>query len=371
MKALRPVMGFDLFSEAVSDTACGRQDFTVVRRRGHPFLYLPANRQAATRSLELYPAQSFKARLAKRLFAFALRLGRPDLLGTEKYSQTFSPRDSFATYLAQTAGLPSGQLPQFAVLAGNPHAPGRRFVFLLFDAANHPVAVVKAGHQPAARALITHEVNLLKSLPGRAAAVPRLRGGGFSSGSGEAFAMDFIAGQSPQGDAPGTLEKLFTSWLAPSSKAAISELPAWQRLRDAPDAPPLPEPLATLGELRACPTLMHGDFAPWNIKVAAGHWTVLDWERGEAAGIPAWDWFHFVVQPAVLVQHAATGTIITRLEELFAATEFRRYAEAAGIAGSERGLALAYVCYCRYVTRQTEGLDRLAALEAVLRRRWS
>jgi hypothetical protein len=338
----------------------------VLRRGGGPFLYLPARNQAAARALDLYPAQTLKARLAKaglRLtFRFALLThggGTPFVLKRE---------DPFLAYLARTAGGAAGSLPEFAVLAGNPQAPGRRFVFLLFDAAQNPVAVVKAGCSERARELIHHEAALLRECGSHRAGFPVLRDS-FISGARAAFATDFIAGESPVGAGGAELENIFTSWLDQSGEILIREIPAWQRLVGAFGAEALPAPLAALGGTRLRPTLVHGDFAPWNVKAAKGRWTVLDWERGERVGIPGWDWFHFVVQPAVLVRREPPARTLQRLEELFAAAPFGRYARLAGIAGREWRLVAAYLTYCLRVGLQTEGVARLAALAQALQQR--
>ena len=89
--------------------------------------------------------------------------------------------------------------------------------------------------------------------------------------------------------------------------------------------------------------MTHGDFAPWNIKVsrADGSWLALDWERGQLAGIPGWDWFHYAIQTGILVEKLPPERVAQRLEELFNAPVFWTYAEAAGIAGKEKPLATA------------------------------
>jgi hypothetical protein len=133
---------------------------------------------------------------------------------------------------------------------------------------------------------------------------------------------------------------------------------------------PLPEPVMELAGTRFHPALMHGDCAPWNVKVADGRWTLLDWERGELTGVPGWDWFHFVMQPAVLVRREPVTRLLARFEQLLAGEDFVRFAQHAGIAGSERALALAYLCYCTRVTRQADGLESVMALERAVTARW-
>ena len=365
----RQFMWFDLFEPDVAEAPPLRQDFAVVRRRGQPWLYLPLDRRAAAHSLALYPAQNYKARLAKRLLGVALRLASPRWLGLEIFSQAITRNDPFANYLSRTAGLPEAGCPRFAVLGGNPNVAGRRDIFLLFDAMHQPVAVVKAGHDDAARKLIAKEEKLLNALPPKTAGAPRLREG-FSSSRVMALAMDFFPGESPQGDAAIELSKLFDSWLDTSREIRLAELPAWQRLVDSLCAEPLHGTARLPGDLRVRPTLMHGDFAPWNVKAQAGRWTVLDWERGELVGVPGWDWFHFVMQPAVLVRREATHALLARFEKLLASPEFNAYARRAAIAGHERPLALAYLTYCLRVIRQTEGMERIAELKRAAFGRW-
>ena len=135
----------------------------------------------------------------------------------------------------------------------------------------------------------------------------------------------------------------------------------------------LPNPLLQRLPGRTVPaTLQHGDFAPWNIKVspASGAWTVLDWERGELAGIPGWDWFHYVLQPAILVERLPVAGLVQRMEGLLRSEAFLAYAERAGIRGCERELALAYLIHAAEVIKPAEGLAATNELRRALAARW-
>ena len=335
-----------------------------VSRGGKPFLFLPADSRAAIRSLEIYPAQSTKARIAKSTLGWMLRGGlRPGLLKT---SLKISDTDPFAAFLRAAARVEPGEPFSFAVLAGNPSAPGRRYVFLLFNSASEPVAVVKAGATGRARELIAQETSILSSFTQSRSGLPKLRGA-CELDNLSAFAMDFIEGTSPSDDSGVALEKIFSSWLDTEKEITLGTTEAWGRLILAYGSFDLPSGYNELQNLHVHPVLMHGDFAPWNVKVSGGRWTVLDWERGERVGIPAWDWLHFVVQPAVLVRRETAETTMVRLEKLFASAEFERYGERCKIAGAEWKLAFAYVDYCINVTRQTEGLKSLETLREAMR----
>ena len=343
-----------------------RVSFHVVSRGGNPFLFLPAVNRAATKSLEIYPAQTTKARLAKAALGIMLRVGLR--LGLQKVSLTISNTDPFAAFLRAAARVEPGEPFSFAVLTGNPSAPGRRHVFLLFNAASEPVAVVKAGATSRARELIAHETSLLSAFAIAQTGLPKLRGA-CELDNLSAFAMDFIEGVSPGENSTADLATIFSSWVDMEKEIALGVTEAWGRLILAYGSFDFPSVYNELQNLRMRPVLMHGDFAPWNVKVSAGCWTVLDWERGERVGIPAWDWFHYVVQPAVLVRREATEATTARLEKLFMSAEFQRYAERCGIVGAEWRLAFAYVDYCINVTRQTEGLKPLEALREAIHAR--
>jgi hypothetical protein len=357
----------ELFAPCAPGTARATVELNLVRRGAQPFLLLPTETRLAARALALYPAQTTKARAAKFVFYLALRLGvKPRL---EKISLPLADDDPFARFLVRTAKLREEIPPRFAILAGNPRAEGRRFVILLFDAGGEATAVVKAGSSDAARRLLAQEENFLRTAPPLLPGPPKLRAT-YNSPRAQALALDYFDGRSPRLDETGPLAGLLTSWVAVGGLVAMKDLGAWRRLVAASAGSPLPEPVRALAETRVHSTLAHGDCAPWNVKVARGRWTLLDWERGELAGVPGWDWFHFVMQPAVLVRREPVTASLARFERLLAGEDFVRYAQHAGMAGSERALALAYLCYCTRVTRQTEGLETVMALQRAAAERW-
>ncbi|MEK7706668.1 MAG: hypothetical protein AAB380_01570, partial [Verrucomicrobiota bacterium] len=216
----------ELFAPCVAGGAQVTIELNVVRRGGQLFLLLPAETRLAAKALALYPAQTAKARAAKLLFNFALCVGLKPRL--EKISLPLAEDDPFARFLAQTAKLPEGILPRFAILAGNPRAEGRRFVFLLFNAGGEPVAVVKAGHSDAARRLLAHEENFLQAAPTQLRGLPKLRATYYSQRA-QAFALDFLCGHPPHLDDTKPLAELLTSWVTVSGLVAMKNLGVWQR----------------------------------------------------------------------------------------------------------------------------------------------
>jgi Phosphotransferase enzyme family len=352
----------------------GRPDchlqFLTIKRAGQTFLLLPHSPLLAARALSLYPAQTSKARLAKKALFTALRVGIP--LPLETATVDFSTTDPFASFLKELANNKTGKFPSLAILAGNPNAEGRRFILLLFNESGQPVVVVKAGIGESAKQLIRKESTFLQSVPPGITGLPAFQGP-FNSSKVNALALRYIEGDSPQGEDYNKIGNILTSWIDREKHVSAEDIPAWRVLKEkAPSNPLFARLSSRFAGMTFHPTLFHGDFAPWNIKVSSkdGTWTVLDWERGELIGFPAWDWFHYAIQTGILVQKLATRDLIQRLEMLFIAPEFRTYLKLSGLEGAEKILAVAYLFYCVEVLQQTEGRESAEDLLTSLTHQW-
>ena len=339
----------------------------LLRRKGKAFLLLPPDRNLALKGLELYAPQTNAARLAKRLLRAALLFGLYP--GLEKVTIRPVLGTEFANYLALTVGLDRQQFPDLALLAGNPQPRGRRCVFILFQKEGTVGAVVKAGAGQDAMRLIEQEERFLKAAPKGLRGVPQIRSGFFSE-EVRALAMNYIEGTQPGYDDHPAVARLLSSWISPTGPSPVNELPAWRRLTEQMGST-LPAAAQEPAETKVVPVIAHGDFAPWNIKVNAGEWTLLDWERGEMNGMPLWDWLHYLVQPAVLVDKVPEVKLLERIDRLFRSELFKGYARKTGISGVERPLTLAYFYYCIYVIAQTEGTERLKKLVQAALDCWS
>jgi len=340
----------------------------LLRKRGRPFLLLPRQPRCAAATLSLYPAQAKRARAARTISRWLLTASLP--IGTERISFRASRGDPFLRFLGSLTGEREPGPPVLGILAGNPASEGQRFLLLVFNANQQPAAVVKAGLTLPASGLIDQEASFLAAVPAGTPAIPRLRAR-FESPRLNALALDFFAGDSPRLQDERALPSLLASWVNPNRKVVLAEVPAWQRLANTASTR---EPFSDLvGRLRARvihPAIAHGDFAPWNIKVSAGAWTVLDWERGELTGVPGWDWFHYVIQRGILVTHLPSAMLIRQVEGLLASAAFKEYVARGGIVGCERELVLAYLLQMTEVVKPSEGLAATRELLQALRAAW-
>ena len=333
----------------------------LVRKHGEPLLLLPARSPAADTALALYPAQSWKAKIARGGLALMQKAGA--LPGTSPVELQLRPDSPFVQFLCPP-GLPVEEL-NLALLLGNPHTAGRRFVLLVFDRAGKPVRVVKAGTgSDRALQLIQNETAFLKTVPAAILHAPALRDT-FAAGGIAALALDYIAGATPALDDFSGVPGLLESWLSRERAVRFGDLPAARRLAaSARQDSATQHALARLSQVSVHSAIHHGDFAPWNIRIqsASSDWMVLDWERGEPAGPPGWDWFHYVLQPEILVRRAPPAAVLQRFEKLRHNPKFVRYVAQAGIESSVDLLLLGYALHCRDITRQTEGMPTIEGL---------
>jgi hypothetical protein len=344
----------------------------AVHRRGRPFLLLPATRGAAGAVLSLYPAQSLPARAAKTVLK-CLLCARMSW-GSQPLEVKVATESAFVRFLRSLS--PTREVPLFGVLAGNGANDRQRFLILLFDRERRPVAVVKAGLTAAAQQLVSQEEQFLVGVNARAEAIPPLRDS-FQGTHVRAIALDYFAGNSP----PATwdherLATVLSSWIDRQRQLTLGETAAWSRLAAAAQAEnsgaaKLAGLVGTLAAKQIPAVIQHGDLAPWNIKVAAdGSWTVLDWERGERKGVPAWDWIHYALQPAILVKRRSVTSLIELIEGLLSAQPFRNYTAQTNIQGCERDMVLVYLAWMAAVIRPAEGNVTIQELLRALKERW-
>jgi hypothetical protein len=349
--------------DAPGDASAPVRRLKALQKGNRSFLYLPELPGPAETTLELYPAQKkiAKAYVAGMRTLIRCRLPLPGPL----ISLSVDGQAGFAKFLREIGG--GGEVPLFGVLEGYLRNPYQRFVFLLFDAAAQPQMVAKAGLTPQAMELIRREHDFLVSapvLPG----VPRVRGF-FQAGNACAVALPYEPGRPPAYEEWRNLGQVFEKWVNPESPIPMGKLAKWHGMAAlAADRPRLAPLFERAARTLVRPTLSHGDFGPWNIRLSAqAGWRILDWERGCLDDFPGWDWYNFIVQYHLLVKHASPEQAVSALEELWRHPPFRAYAEATGIQDIVPETTVLQLLYMdRYFALEGESLFRVA--EEIVRR---
>jgi hypothetical protein len=328
-----------------------------IARSGRPTLLLPPDAATAAKTVALYPARGSASRAYLRVLRTMSSHG---LRGRGAVELHFAPQNPLVEYLATLQQ--AGSAPYPGIFVGRSIPPGKRLVLVLLTGATGRAVVVKLGVGARARQLTRHEIDFLNSVPaGLPGVTPILST--FDSGDLMAFTTDFLGGHPPTARNPAVAAPLLTAWIDQHRTMAVSDASEWREVEDH-----APAEVATMvqaaSQATVHPTLFHGDFAPWNIRVARdGSWTAVDWEAGSTSGIPGWDWFHYALDTGIFLDHMGAPELAAKLEAVLVSPAFRAYCQAAGILGLERQLLIGYLIRYQQVHPRTEhGLARISQL---------
>ncbi len=78
----------------------------------------------------------------------------------------------------------------------------------------------------------------------------------------------------------------------------------------------LQDVLPTLGQTRVPSTIVHGDFAPWNLREHNGRVVAFDWEYAELDGLPLVDQTHYELQVGYLLNEWNLDRAASALEQI-------------------------------------------------------
>jgi hypothetical protein len=340
----------------------------LIRRKRRPFLLLPTTMTDTRVGLELYSAQRRRAKIWRAFLPLLFRTPAASLF--ERVHFEADAGSEIMQFLARQSGVPATRIQVSAIKFGGV-AQRSRLVLLLCDETRRPVGVVKVGLNSVGREATDREADLLEKLPPGKLGCIRITSR-LNTPVLSAFATAFFPGDSPGDDAG--MEHLFYAWLNPGSFVPLAGLENWRDLaaKVAEADPGAWQVLsAALAGKTVRTTLHHGDFAPWNIRaINAQNLQVFDWERGQLQGIPGWDWFHFVVQTAILARRHSVERVAAEVEHLLHSDRFKKYAVEAGISDFAQPLLLAYLLHHKWVIKPLEGGKTTAELFELLSARW-
>jgi hypothetical protein len=260
--------------------------------------------QAAAASFSLYTPSRQSAHLKK---AVARMLAKFRVPGWYRDEIIIASRETPPPLESKMAALFPGHTIRLALSSGAPEpAINRKPSAAVIDATDGAVlAFVKIAASDVSRRIVEHEATMLRALAARqneCFASPRLLFAGEIDGR-------YITVQSPLPGEPLRSENmkarvLFQQSLMGSSKPAM-QINMVAMLRDRlaalePQRPDLVERfdalVSALEQMEFPSTVVHGDFAPWNLRLHDGKLSAFDWEYGEIDGLPKIDEIHYRLQ---------------------------------------------------------------------------
>lgn len=323
----------------------GHREFYILRRHGHDLLAIPRTLRFSADALGLYLPQTAKARAAKGVFTTLLHTPLASILPTRDVAMAHQPLTDFLCSLA------GGELPEFAVLLGNPAEPGRRFVVGVFDKDGKCHKVVKCAIDPTGRELLSGERKVLERLQGNFPDIPKVLAAADEQDFG-AIAMDFFS----KPETPPTRSErvaLVERWIRPEPALPLESLPAWPTLA----------PLRTdFAGVLVRPVVFHGDFTPWNIRRYHDDWMVIDWEKSSTHGPPLWDLLHYEIHEEILVHRSAVQSVRERIQRLLDSPETSDYLAHCGAKEHAQLLLRGYLAHLNRIYPPIRGRETVDAL---------
>lgn len=326
-----------------------RESWVKVSRSGSLLLALPLNRDLALATLCLYQPQKWKGRCLQ----FAMKL----LVLLRLYQ--FLPQCSLEI---GDRGLLAGldrliSAGEFGFLLGNPDSECRNLIGLC--EIDEKLCVVKAG-VGRATGMVQHEYQAMKRFSDNIPGVPSCISY-FEFDTGSAYVAEFVRGRSPcvREDEPIVMS-LLHSWLKLGQRTNASKLDCWVQLQDILDSESYRN-IEALAKQQILAPVMHGDFAPWNIKInSQDNVKVLDWESAEDAGMPGWDVLHYHVQRMTLVEGVDDAQIVAECRDVLKKNNVHAYLREAGLVGMEEQLLGFYFYHSAYI----QGYSRQGLIKA-------
>lgn len=330
LKAPAAVDGVVAVNCRLDEAAFYRNDFSYVRhyaavpslRNARWFVPLDSP-QTSQSALSLYTPSRRSAKVKRAIVKAAMHARLP----LWYRDQIWIARRTAPPLESALASVVEGDGVRWALSSGAPlGARNRKASALLIDRRGKLLSFVKLARSPIARDIVSREVNVLRRLQqidSIRQAVPRVL---FSQ---EVDQTLLLATTPLEGDvAPlelGAAHREFLAALRLPLRVRASDASIVERL--APrlqSCCPAPHTLLRiyqalvprLAEFEVPLTIVHGDFAPWNLRFSQGRIGAFDWEYGELNGLPLIDEIHYSLQCGWLLRGWTVDTALLALHAM-------------------------------------------------------
>lgn len=242
----------------------------------------------------------------------------------------------------------------FALSLGDPNNY-RKVIALIFDKNENPVAFGKIGYTPQAKSLIKNERQTLKSINTTdipSAAIPKMLGYGETDSCFWLLQSTLMNGHTSPihlGDehfnflcdlARNTVQvkplsssilcEYFQRGLKDSSLGIKKEFESERHFIEILRNQVLALTSEKL-EKQWLFTATHGDFAPWNMRLAQGQLALFDWEYYLSSAPAGWDIFYFIFRVDNLIKRLSLQEILEKFEKGAYSDNITHFEKKAGI----------------------------------------
>lgn len=316
----------------------GVYEMRCFMRRDHLLLLVPLRRSSALKTISLYQPQAILARLYSWLIQITVSVGLPIML--PKIRLNIRSNSPLARYVNGV---------EFGVLLGNPNSDARKAI--CWHEEDECGFVTKIGLGEAAKVSVEKEASFLARIASVISEAPSLCGVQSIQNYAE-YTVKWINGKSPKKSDTEKLLDLLCSWQSRDEMQRLATTEIWlEVVKNASDSGDIVP--RYLQRREVIPSRLHGDFAPWNIKItASGEINVLDWEFYRDSGVAGWDWAHYLVQKELLVNKVKPESVIRNVLNWAEFTEIGRdFMIKTGWSGASKEWLGSYLFYAEYILR--------------------
>lgn len=209
---------------------------------------------------------------------------------------------------------------RLALSCGAPEgAHNRKASALAIDLRGNLRAFVKLARSEIAREIVAHEGEVLPALAHVRA--PRLL-------MNQEIDATLVMAQTPLPGSPaplafGPAHAAFLQSLQSPEKIVAAQSPMIQALRQRLEhlamhglSEILMDLMPALQQLNVPITIVHGDFAPWNLRIEGGAISAFDWEYAQLSGLPLIDEIHYRLQVGLLLERWSANRGAEEIERL-------------------------------------------------------
>jgi hypothetical protein len=296
--------------------------FFCIFRKGSLLLALPKDKPLALVTLSLYQPQSLKARLLVTVISLLIKCNLHTRLLTS-CKLPFCKEGPIYRLNANNSG--------FGFLLGNSDSEARSLI--LARKTGNEFYVDKIGLSAAAKEAISDEVSIMCSLPKDLVGLVELS----QSSKGDSwsyYSCPLVVGRSPAKQQDDLVLSLLEAWLDLAHMEPLVEAVQWLNIVEYIEARELQKGYSLIdgcADIEIMVGVYHGDFAPWNIKISEGEEVVaMDWEYGTANAPAAWDWMHYLIQRAYLVENLSCAETLKACRDWATTEKGKAFMQAAG-----------------------------------------
>lgn len=303
----------------ISELATGATSLRVYRAGGRVALAVPEDQQVAEMVMNLYQPQRLKGRLFKQMVRLQSR-NRFNLAGYKHLGE--SSQIPEIEWLIEPAR--SGTL---GFLGCNP-AHGLRCIVAGISPSTGESFIVKLGCDESAEA-VKREHTVLIKLQDRYPGV--IKPAGSASGK-DWFAMKlpYLGHTSPGAFNLPTVENLLSSWCSEERQRVTEWGVMDEILKKIRMVPAMSGWQQKVGALKVSRSLVHGDFALWNLRDTPDGLHAIDWEWADENGLAGIDLIHGLRQEALMVKKLGASAAFVWIQEQLRSDKWVAYLSGTG-----------------------------------------